>query len=154
MYNINFHCGNISFSEGEVMKRSIKSLLAALVLSLSLVAPVLAGPFEDGSAAYNSRDYATALRLWRPLAEQGDADAQNNLAVMYSKGATAPPDPGQIPPYASSSRSARLQSGFYDRPACKLACENVGFWEMEKELTHRLINACRIGCDLGKDHCR
>ena len=133
---------------------SIKSLLAALVVSLSLVAPVLAGPLQDGMAVCSRGDCAMAAAFIRKAAEQGDADAQNNLAVMYSKGATAPPDPGQIPPYASSSRSARLQSAFYDRPACKLACENVGFWEMEKELTHRLINACRIGCDLGKDHCR
>jgi TPR repeat protein len=136
------------------MKRSIKSLLAALVVSLSLAAPVVAGPLQDGMAVCSRGDCAMAAAFIRKAAEQGDADAQNNLAVMYSKGATAPPDPGQIPPYASSSRSARLQSAFYDRPACKLACENVGFWEMEKELTHRLINACRIGCDLGKDHCR
>ena len=31
-------------------------------------------------------DYATALRLWRPLADQGDASAQYNLGVMYAKG--------------------------------------------------------------------
>jgi len=69
-------------------------------------------------------------------------------------GATAPPNLGHIPPYAPSSRPARLQCAFYDRPACRLACENVGFWAMEKELTHRLINACKIGCNLGQDHCR
>jgi hypothetical protein len=62
---------------------SIKSLLAALVVFLSLVAPVLAGPFEDGRAAYNSGDYATALRLWLPLAEQGDAIVQFNLGLLY-----------------------------------------------------------------------
>ena len=28
---------------------------------------------EDGQAAYNREDYAAALRLWRPLAEQGVA---------------------------------------------------------------------------------
>jgi TPR repeat protein len=65
------------------MKRSTKSLLATLVVSLSLAAPVLAGPFEDGRAAYNSGDYATALRLWLPLAEQGDAIAQFNLGLLY-----------------------------------------------------------------------
>jgi len=47
---------------GEAMKRSIKSLLAALVVSLSLAAPVLAGPMEDGVAAYQRGNYATALR--------------------------------------------------------------------------------------------
>ena len=66
---------------------SIKSLLAALVVSLSLAAPVLAGPFEDGRTAYNRGDYETALRLWLPLAEQGDAIVQFNLGGMYYAGA-------------------------------------------------------------------
>ena len=29
--------------------------------------------FQKGLTAYNSGDYATALREWTPLAEQGDA---------------------------------------------------------------------------------
>jgi hypothetical protein len=62
---------------------SIKSLLAALAVSLCLAAPVLAGPFEDGKAAYERGDYATALRLWLPLAEQGDAIVQFNLGLLY-----------------------------------------------------------------------
>ena len=65
------------------MKRSIKTLLATLVLSLSLAAPVLAGPFEDGDAAYQNGDYATAMRLWQPLAEQGDAIVQFRLGLLY-----------------------------------------------------------------------
>ncbi len=68
------------------MKRSIKSLLAALVVSLSLAAPGLAGPFEDGKAAYERGDYVTALRLMRPLAEQGQANAQFSIGVMYAIG--------------------------------------------------------------------
>ena len=31
-------------------------------------------------------DYATALREWKPLAEQGNADAQFNLGLMYRNG--------------------------------------------------------------------
>ena len=42
--------------------------------------------FAKGSAAYESGDYATALKEWTPLAEQGDADAQFNLGVMYNNG--------------------------------------------------------------------
>ncbi len=136
------------------MKRSIKTLLATLVVSFSLAAPALAGPYEDGMAVCSRGDYAMTAASIRKATEQGDADAQNNLAVMYSKGATALPDPGHIPPYAPSSRTVRLQNVFYDRLACRLACENVGIWDMEEELTHRLINACKIGCDLGEDHCR
>jgi hypothetical protein len=46
----------------------------------------IAGPFEDAVAAYHRGDYATALRLWHLLAEQGDADAQFHLGVMYESG--------------------------------------------------------------------
>jgi TolA-binding protein len=42
--------------------------------------------FENGVAAYERGDYATAMRLWRPLADRGNGDAQYNLGVMYDKG--------------------------------------------------------------------
>ena len=45
-----------------------------------------------GVAAYKRGAYATALREWRPLAEQGDAKAQHNLGVMYRKGRGVPQD--------------------------------------------------------------
>ena len=41
---------------------------------------------EKGLAAYQKGDYATALREWKLLAEQGNASAQNNLGVMYENG--------------------------------------------------------------------
>ena len=37
-------------------------------------------------AAHRSGDYTTALRELRPFAEQGDADAQFVLGVMYGEG--------------------------------------------------------------------
>jgi len=96
---------------GEAMKRSIKSLLATLVLSLSLAAPVLAGPYEDGLAASKRGDYATALRLWLPLAEQGDAYAQFNLGYMYAKGEGVPQD------YAEAVKWYRKAAGQGDADA-------------------------------------
>ena len=58
----------------------------ALVLSIvCLVVPAWAD-FQAGMDANNRGDYATALREWRPLAEQGDALAQYNLGVLYRKG--------------------------------------------------------------------
>ena len=36
--------------------------------------------------AYERRDYATALRLWRPLADQGNVFAQTGLGNMYAEG--------------------------------------------------------------------
>ena len=42
--------------------------------------------FKKGLAAYDRGDYATALRVWEPLAEQGDVDAQFSLGWMCEKG--------------------------------------------------------------------
>jgi hypothetical protein len=49
-----------------------------------------AGPFEDGRAALDRGDYVTAYRLLRPLAEQGDVRAQNDLGSMYQDGKGVP----------------------------------------------------------------
>jgi TPR repeat protein len=74
------------------MRQTIKAGLAVLVLSLGLATPVAAGPSEDAGAAYNRGDYATALRLWLPLAVQGDVFAQFALGFMYDKGRGVPSD--------------------------------------------------------------
>ncbi len=69
------------------------ALIAALCggFTLGLKAPAWAG-FDEATAAYQRGDYATALREWRPLAEQGVADAQYNLGVMYGEGLGVPQD--------------------------------------------------------------
>jgi TPR repeat protein len=75
------------------MKLTLTHAIVAIVLALSLAAaPVAAGPFEDAIAAYESGDYATALRLLRPFAEQGNAAAQFNLGSMYHEGHGVPQD--------------------------------------------------------------
>jgi TPR repeat protein len=56
---------------------------SALLFSLGAAT---AGDYEDGGAAYDRGDFATAKRLWLPLAEQGDAKAQTGLALMYFLG--------------------------------------------------------------------
>ena len=48
--------------------------------------------FNEGIAAYERGDYATALRAWQPLAEQGDAEAQSMLGQMYDEGEGVPQD--------------------------------------------------------------
>ena len=67
------------------MRRCAKLMRASLML-LAMGGAATAGPFEDAVAAYQRGDYATALRLWHPLAEQGDSDAQFHLGVMYESG--------------------------------------------------------------------
>jgi len=53
---------------------------------VTMAAAAVAGPFEDGSAAYRREDYVTAYRLWRPLADQGNSQAQAHLGLMYEAG--------------------------------------------------------------------
>jgi TPR repeat protein len=66
----------------------LKAMLSglALVLSATSFAPARAGPLEDGYAAFQKGDYATALRLWTQLANEGNAEAQHNLGSMYYGG--------------------------------------------------------------------
>ncbi len=58
---------------------------------MGLTAPAWA-VIDEGKAAYKRGDYATALREWRPLAEQGNALAQYNLGIMYVDGLGVPQD--------------------------------------------------------------
>ena len=60
----------------------MKRLVLIIAILIGLAAPAWAG-FAEGVAAYHRGDYETALRELRPLAEQGDADAQYNLGIMY-----------------------------------------------------------------------
>ena len=69
--------------------------LGSLFIALLLCGTAVAGPLEDAGAAYERGDYATALTLWRPLADQGDAHAQYNLGRMYDDGRGVPPDAAQ-----------------------------------------------------------
>ena len=64
----------------------MKHLNIILAFLMTLSSPVTAQDFNKGVLAYNSGDYVTAIKEWMPLAEQGDADAQNNLGVMYQNG--------------------------------------------------------------------
>jgi TPR repeat protein len=72
------------------MKPALKHALATIILVLSLAAPVAAGALEDAIAARSGGDYATALRLLGPLANQGDGIAQNNFGFMYFNGQGVP----------------------------------------------------------------
>jgi TPR repeat protein len=74
------------------MKAIPRTGFLAFVTLLALAVPANAGPFEDGLAAYQRGDYATSLRLWRPLAEQGDARAQNNFGLIFDRGQGVPQD--------------------------------------------------------------
>ena len=70
----------------------LRGLMIAILTLVVSNGVAFAGPIEDWQAAYNRGDYATALRLIKPLATQGNADAQTNLGFMYAKGRGVPKD--------------------------------------------------------------
>ena len=71
---------------------ALMRIIAVMLLMLSFAATGAAGPSEDADAAMKRHDYKTALRLIRPLAEQGNANAQYNLGVFYDNGLGVPQD--------------------------------------------------------------
>ena len=66
--------------------------LYGLVLALLLVASPAYADFDEALVAYKHGDYTTALREFRPLAEQGDVGAQFHLGFMYRLGQGVPKD--------------------------------------------------------------
>jgi TPR repeat protein len=61
------------------------SLFLAMIMAWS--APAWADALQDGTSAYQRGDYTGALDAWKPLADKGNALAQNNLGILYLDGA-------------------------------------------------------------------
>jgi len=82
---------NASFATLPWSGGSMNRLALTIVFVLGLV-PSAWADFQAGVAAHQRGDFATALREFKLLAEQGDASAQFNLSVMYDNGEGAPQD--------------------------------------------------------------
>jgi hypothetical protein len=76
--------------------------LAVVFLALIVISAAVAGPLDDAVAAHQRGDYATAVRLLHPLADEGNALAQTGLGLMYEKGE------GVLQDYAAAARWYRL----------------------------------------------
>ena len=74
----------------------MKKLTAILCLTIAVLLGSIgvseSADFQKGLDAAKSGDFATALREWKPLAEQGEVDAQANLGFMYGNGKGVPQD--------------------------------------------------------------
>ena len=72
-----------------------KLKISAAAVLISLIAMQLtaaAQDYEKGSRALIAGDYATALKEFKPLAEQGDTVTQTSLGFMYRNGKGVPQD--------------------------------------------------------------
>lgn len=65
------------------MRKSCTLVAALVLLPFS---SLVADDYDTGLEAFNTLDYETALAIWQPLAEAGDANAQFGLGQMYGNG--------------------------------------------------------------------
>ena len=64
-----------------------KLLITFLFILFTFTSNILwSDDFDKGFKAYNSGDFAAAVKWFTLAAEQGDADSQNILGVMYDEG--------------------------------------------------------------------
>ena len=70
-----------------LLRATLMAALLGVFISVSA-----AGPLEDAEAAYQAGNYPSALRLFQLLANQGNAQAQHNVGVIYANGRGVPQD--------------------------------------------------------------
>jgi hypothetical protein len=63
------------------------AVLAVLFMLVSIPGATYAGPVEDAEEAVRKGNYATAIPIYRSLAEKGDVRAQMRLGFFYENGA-------------------------------------------------------------------
>ncbi|WP_455202525.1 tetratricopeptide repeat protein [Kaarinaea lacus] len=70
------------------MKINHFSYLLILLWAFTPATPIYAGEesVEAGIAAVEKQDYMNAYQIFKSLAEQGNAEAQHNLAILYRQG--------------------------------------------------------------------
>lgn len=86
-------------------------LLACAMVLTAVSAQAGGGDFERAAAAHRQGDYQTAVKLWQPLAEKGQVDAQYNLGVMYYSGDGVKQD------YAAAAKWFRMAAEQGDKQA-------------------------------------
>ena len=76
----------------------LTATLAAASLLCFLAIPAVAessvASLKEASAADDRGDYATALRIFRPLADQGNGIAETFVGIYYYEGRGVPEDDG------------------------------------------------------------
>jgi TPR repeat protein len=78
----------IALTKPQTLIEAMKHLHTLLALSLfSILIPntTIAG-YDEGLSSAQKGDFATALREWKPLADQGNSRAQYNLGLMSYEG--------------------------------------------------------------------
>jgi TPR repeat protein len=77
----------------KVLWKSLSSLLlVAAIGGLPARAQSLEERMRTAAGAYERKDFAVAISIWKPLAAEGNAEAETLLGAMYWQGEGAPRD--------------------------------------------------------------
>jgi len=125
----------------------MKHITIILAFLMTISSPVAAQDFAKGSAAYDSQDFATALKEWKPLAEQGNASAQGNVGLINLNGLGVPQN------YKEAIRwfklGAKQGNGFSQGHLAGLYLDGMGVLQ-NNLLAHMWYNISAVnGYDLG-----
>ena len=74
---------------------SMARMITLAAAAFAIVGAAMAGPIEDAASAFKRKDFETAARLWRTLAEEGNALARTNLGSLYENGTGVARDPAE-----------------------------------------------------------
>lgn len=75
------------------MSNKIKGMFMAVILATASSLALADGKtFDDGAVAFIKGDGEAAYKIWKPLAEKGNTEAQYHLGYMYQTGTGVPAD--------------------------------------------------------------
>jgi TPR repeat protein len=100
-------------------------LVLFLTLNVVCTTQALAVPLPEAEQAYQRGDYATAFKLWFPLAEAGSARAQENIARMYERGQWVAQDPAMANEWYRRAAEQRAQDAAMPVPAAVMQAQPV-----------------------------
>ncbi len=121
------------------------ALLVTVLASAAFGAGARAQNYDDGMRAYNAGDFAKALEIWGPVAENGDAVAQYSLGKLLENGGAGVP------------RDMVAAAQWYQRSASQgvaAAQNNLGLmYAQGRGVPQDVARAARFWRDAGvKDH--
>jgi TPR repeat protein len=119
---------------------------------LSFAALSAGADFNNGLAAYNKGDYTTAVKEWRPLADQGVAAAQFNLGLLYLDGHGVPQDPAEAVKWFTKSAEQDYTEAQHNLGAMYGAGQGV---KRDYIQAYKWLNICaakgNAGCESQRD---
>lgn len=116
-----------------------KTVLALGLLSLSGLA--FSGDFVDAYEAASAEEYTKAAKIWHNLADQGNPDAQFNLAMIYHSGVAGPLDEKEaVKWYQKAANNGQVQAQEYLAVAYR-----EGWFGLEKDVSQADFWDAKLG---------